>query len=124
MIDRETLLALERQVREMHNELNRTAMRGSAPLDAEAERDGYRIEYVDGEWTEYRLDGDEDEWVEVGGDSFDESVEFDLVQSSGGVELAGDVADYIPSGEYTASATLNNGVLNISFEATDDSDEQ
>jgi len=69
--------------------------------------DGQTIEevFVDGEWKTLK-EAKEGEMVK-------ESFEFD--QSDGEYHMTVDMSTYLPTGEFVVSATINNGVLDISF---------
>lgn len=71
--------------------------------------EGRRVERVNGETTEYYLD-ENGEWQEV-----EEDRPLDFSETENGYRLTVDASQYLPVGNFETSASVNNGVVEVSF---------
>lgn len=98
----------------------------NSPFRRSMDAEGYRVEIVDGERTEYVYE--DGEWEEVGDASDEEGLDFDLSELDESYEMLIDLTSQLPNvgGSGSVEASLNNGVLNLTFESGSDeeSDEE
>lgn len=108
----------------LFDEIERELLSGPGPWSQrdidEVISEGRRVERVNGETTEYYLD-ENGEWVEVEEDNDGDLLDFE--KTSTGLRMTADVSPYLPTGDFTARAEVNNGVLEVAFESDEELDE-
>lgn len=79
--------------------------------------EGRLIEVVDGDRREYELN-EQGEWERLDNDGL-----LQLDEVDNGYEWTVDMSQILPSGSFEVSTTLNNGVLNVSFDEEAENEE-
>lgn len=118
---------IDRLIEQMHRNLLRTEptawrpRRRSTAFTSSVDprkHDGYRVEVVNGEKQEYVYD--DGEWTEV--DSEEDEVSFEVTETPSGKRLIADLGAEITPEATTVSMSFNNGILEVDFETSTDSE--